>query len=169
VTVRVNGVALGPDSPLQSRGGRRRGFGPSEAEDQIQLLELLVGKTKRGEGRMPGAGMTTRFPELALIYAINPNKGGQQSKAARGIAKAMGALAGMPDLHLPVARSPYIGQYLELKRLGGRAAAEQLRIHELLRAEGHRVDICIGVQAGLDAVLSYLARPATFGPEYRPL
>jgi hypothetical protein len=163
----LNGVELGPNSPLRAR--RRRYIGPSEADDQKALLELLVGPVKKGEPRTQGAGMTTRFPELALLYAINPNKGGQNSRAARGIAKAMGILSAMPDLHLPVARSPYIGLYVEMKRLGGRATVEQLALHEQLRAEGHRVDVCGGVQEGLNAFLNYLARPATFGPEYRPL
>ncbi len=159
--MKANGVELGPNSPLRSASGSRRRFGPSEADDQMQLLELLVGPAKPGQPRTPGAGMTTRFPELALIYAINPNKGGQNQKAARGIAKAMGQLASMPDLHLPVARSPFIGLYVELKALGGKATAEQLDVHQALRTAGHRVATCAGVQAALDSILGYLNLPAS--------
>jgi hypothetical protein len=154
--VKVNGVELGPDSPLLTNGGARRYVGPSEADSQIALLELLVGPARAGGGRAPGAGMTTRFPELALIYAINPNKGGQHQRAARGIAKAMGQLAGMPDLHLPVARGRYIGLYLELKAPRGRHSDEQLRMARALLAQGHCVAECVGVHVAASFIIDYL-------------
>jgi len=159
VSPRVNGVALGAKSPLLTPAGARRLLHRSEADDQKALMELLVGPAIAGERRRPGLGLTWKHPELSLVYAINPNKGGQSSKAARGMAKAMGQLADMPDLHLPVMRGPFIGLYIELKREGGRSTPEQRALHAELRAQGHCVIECHGVEEGLTTVLGYLALP----------
>jgi hypothetical protein len=153
------GIALGPKSPLLTASGAKRRLQPSEADVQVALLELLVGPAKAGERRIPGAGMTHRFPELALIYAINPNKGGQRQVAARGLAKAMGQLRDMPDLHLPVQRGQYIGLYLELKRPGRCATKEQRTLHAELRREGQLVHECTDVSGAVAEIVAYLRLP----------
>ena len=53
------------------------------------------------------------YPELALLYHI-PNGGKRDAKTAT-ILKRQGVKAGVPDLHLPVARGGYHGLYIELK------------------------------------------------------
>jgi hypothetical protein len=165
---RHNGVALGPSSPLLTRAGALRRLQPSEADHQKQLMELLVGPALPGERRIAGAGMTGRFPELALIYAINPNKGGQNQTAARGMAKAMGQLQDMPDFHLPVMRGPFIGLYVELKVPGRYGTKAQRAIADALRAEGHCVLELQGVQEALNAIIGYLTLPLN-RPSVRPI
>lgn len=161
----LNGIELGPGSPMLTNGGARRRLQRSESDDQIALLELLVGPARKGARRRAGAGMTTRFPELALVYAINPNKGGQNQKAARGIAKAMGQLQDMPDLHLPIARGPFIGLYVELKVRGRYGSEEQRACAEALRSQGHCVIECQGTQEGSDVFIGYLSLRSS-SPEF---
>lgn len=156
------GVALGPESPLLTRSGVLRRLQASEADLQVALLEVLVGPAKKGERRTPGAGMTGRFPELGLIYAINPNKGGQRQVAARGIAKAMGQLQDMPDLHLPVARGGYAGMYIEMKRPGSYGTKAQRELHDRLRDQAHLVVEFRDVQEAVDSIVRYLRMSRCF-------
>lgn len=156
--VRLNGVTLGPDSPL--RAGVRQAKTPmttytmTEFSVQAGLVELLVGEIGKGD-RVPGAGLTGRFPCLLLLYAV-PNGASASSAAAAGRRKGEGQLRGMPDLCLPVARSYYHALYLETKRAGGKARARQREVHAMLRAEGNCVLVFDSVQTGLDLVLAYL-------------
>jgi hypothetical protein len=163
----IQGIALGPDSPLLTKSQVLRRLGPSEADIQIQLMELLVGRARRGHDRVPGEGMTFRYPELLLLVANNPNKGGR-TKAAAGIAKAMGLCPNFPDLHLPVMRGPFVGLWVELKRPGERSTRDQQLMAETLRAEGHAVVECHSVQEGLDAIVGYLNLPKN-RPSVRPI
>lgn len=54
-----------------------------------------------------------RYPELELLYHI-PNGGKRDARTAANL-KRQGVKAGVPDLHLPVARGGYNGLYIELK------------------------------------------------------
>lgn len=167
--VLVNGVRVGPASPLLTAAGAKRRLAPGEADDQKALMELLLGKFwHKGGSRRPGLGMTEKYPELLLLYAINPNKGGQGSKAARGMAKAMGLLPDIMDLCLPVMRGPFLTLYVELKRAGNYGSPSQRALAETLRAEGHCVIECQGVEESSAVILGYLALPKN-RPSVRPL
>lgn len=165
-TPTVNGITLGPGSPLLS-GHRarvvttvttsRRALVSREFPVQAGLLELLLGPLRKGD-RVPGNGMTGRFPELLTIYAI-PNGAAARSKAAAGRRKAEGQLRGMPDLCLPCARGAYHALYLETKRPGGKAREQQEVIHQRLREQGNCVLVYDDVQLGLDLVVMYLTLP----------
>ena len=93
-------------------------------------------------------------PELDLLYAI-PN-GGYRGKAEAGKLKAEGVKAGMPDIHLPVARGNFIGLFIEMKSKTGRAEKHQKKMHEKLRARCHRVEVCHGFEAAKAVMLEYL-------------
>lgn len=147
--VTVNGVKLGPGSPLASQ----RTYTAPEFSVQAGLVELLVGPIGTGD-RMPGAGLTGRIPSLILLYAI-PNGASASSKTEGAKRKREGQLRGMPDLCWPVARGVYHALYLETKRKDAKARARQREVHELLRAEGNAVIVFDSVQAGLDIVLAY--------------
>lgn len=61
--------------------------------------------------------MERQYPELALLYA---NMNGATPTAIMGHRmNAAGRKRGVPDLCLPVARGPWHGCYLELKRRDG--------------------------------------------------
>lgn len=109
------------------------------------------------------ASLEPRHPELALLYAI-PNaggyKGGYRSNVALVVqSKRMGVRSGVPDLHLPVARSGYHGLWLELKRqLGGKVSPEQTWWLEALRKQGHYAEVCRGAAEAITILTDYLTR-----------
>lgn len=99
--------------------------------------------------------MTDRHPELSLLYAI-PN-GSYKGPAAANRFKTTGLRAGVPDLHLPVARGGYHGLWLELKRQhGGIVSDVQTWWHDRLRDEGHRVAVCRGAEPAIRLLMDYL-------------
>lgn len=83
--------------------------------------------------------LVRQFPCLALLHHT-PNGGLRDEKVAVKL-RSMGALRGIPDLHLPVARSGYIGLWIELKTEKGSPSPEQLAVHELLKRENNYVCI----------------------------
>jgi len=105
---------------------------------------------------------TPRYPDLAWLAAI-PN-GGHRHKATAGRMKAEGVKAGYPDLLLDVARGGYFGLRIELKRrrkADSRTSPRQSQWHDRLRAEGYRVEVCLGWEVARDVILAYLALPQT--------
>jgi len=103
------------------------------------------------------AGQAPRIPELGLLYAI-PNGGARDVRVAVQL-KAEGVQAGIPDLHLPVARGGWHSLYLELKRTrGGRVEPEQAAWHAALLAQGNDVRVCRGWVEAATVLLIYLGR-----------
>lgn len=93
-------------------------------------------------------------PVARLMYAI-PN-GGARSKVTAAILKAEGVLAGVPDLHLPVARGGAHSLYIEMKAGKGRLEAHQAQIIDLLVAEGHVVVVAWAWDRAAEWVEAYL-------------
>lgn len=75
-------------------------------------------------------------PPEGPLYCFADN-GTKKSKAAGGIAKAMGLRAGWPDL--PMALSGGGSAYFEFKSSVGELSKEQETVHSLLRQMGHTV------------------------------
>lgn len=95
-----------------------------------------------------------KYPELALLYAI-PN-GGHRSKATAGRLKAEGVKAGVPDLHLPIARGGFIGLWIEMKSPTGKPSDSQKAWAKRLTEEGHKVELCRSAQEALNVIVWYL-------------
>jgi len=100
-----------------------------------------------------------KYPELNLLYHV-PNGGKRDVRTAAQM-KEMGVLAGIPDYHLPVASFEggvikYIGLFIELKRVGGVLSAIQIDICDVLAKMGHKVCVCEGWEAAVNAVEEYL-------------
>ena len=64
-----------------------------------------------------------RYPVLALLFSV-PN-GGYRNAVTAKILQAEGVRAGVPDLILPVPRSPYCGLAIEMKSARGRLSDSQ--------------------------------------------
>ncbi|NRA27461.1 MAG: VRR-NUC domain-containing protein [Opitutales bacterium] len=96
----------------------------------------------------------TTIPQLALWYAI-PN-GGQRNKVVASKLKAEGAKAGVPDLHLPVARGGCHSLYVETKLPGNKPTYNQRTWHTYLRAEGNRVEMVTSLDQWIELNLDYL-------------
>lgn len=95
------------------------------------------------------------MPGLEMLYAI-PN-GGQRHIAVASKLRAEGAVAGVPDLCLPVPTRKYSALYIELKRrVGGRVSKVQQDWIDKLRAYGNRVEVCHGADEARAVILDYL-------------
>ena len=102
--------------------------------------------------------LARRFPDLSLLYAI-PNAGNRHINFAVK-QKKMGLQAGVPDLHLPIARHGYHSLYIEMKRIrGGQLSPDQKAWVKVLRYEGHRVEITKGWGEASAVIIDYLALP----------
>jgi hypothetical protein len=78
---------------------------------------------------------------MVLCYAI-PNGGYRTITTARAM-RAEGQKAGMPDLHIPIARHGYNSLYIEVKNgKAGRLSEHQKEMHERLRDYGNKVVVC---------------------------
>ncbi len=94
------------------------------------------------------------FPSR-VIYAI-PN-GGQRNAIVAAKLKAEGVLAGVPDLHIPIARGEYHSLYVEMKNgKKGVLSDKQKDTIEKLRSEGHKVVICRDFDEFEKEVMNYL-------------
>jgi hypothetical protein len=80
-----------------------------------------------------------------IIYAI-PN-GGQRNAIVAAKLKAEGVLAGIPDIHIPMARNGYHSLYIEMKNgRKGTISDKQKDMIEKLKAEGNKVVVCRSVE-----------------------
>ncbi len=96
-----------------------------------------------------------QHPELDLLYAI-PN-GANKSIATAMKFKREGLKAGVPDVHLPVARQGFHSLYVEMKRAkGGSLSPEQVEWHRRLGDAGHKVVVAKGFDEARLAIESYL-------------
>lgn len=94
------------------------------------------------------------YPELALLYHI-PNGGKRDAKTA-AILKRQGVKAGVPDLHLPVARGSYHGLYIELKVGDNTTTKKQKDWIRELNKQGYLAVVCYGWDEAAKQLLDYL-------------
>lgn len=95
-----------------------------------------------------------QYPQY-LIYAI-PN-GGQRNAVVAAKLKAEGVTAGIPDLHIPVARHGYHSLYIEMKNgKAGRLSEHQKECISRLQASGHKVAVCRTFEEFQQEIAEYL-------------
>lgn len=97
---------------------------------------------------------TAKYPDVDLLYHI-PNGGYRNGREAARF-RQMGVKAGMPDLHLPVAKGMYHSLYIELKRTkGGRVSEAQARMIKKLQKAGNCVCVCYGAEDAIRTIQAY--------------
>jgi hypothetical protein len=103
-------------------------------------------------------GHVAQYPALDTLYAV-PN-GGRRSPATARYMKDEGLQAGVPDLHLPVARvvdgKLYHSLYIELKVGNNRPSPVQRAWHARLAREGHLVLVIYHWETARDTLVAYL-------------
>lgn len=112
--------------------------------------------------------MESRWPELELLHAVQ-NWAGVKGPREGARRKAEGVCAGVPDLHLPVARSGYHSLYVEMKtvrliprktmpprRKKTKPTVEQLRWIDALRKAGNAVEVCHSAEEAQGVIEAYL-------------
>ena len=101
-----------------------------------------------------------RWPELHLLHHI-PN-GGSRNKREAARLKRMGVLAGVADLHLPVARGGYHGLYIELKYGDGKLRQTQKDFLKLAAAEGVYCCVCYTADDAIEIITEYMKRDVKY-------
>lgn len=108
-----------------------------------------------------------RYPELRLLYHI-PN-GGRRDKSTAITLKRQGVKAGVPDLHLPVARGGYHGLYIELKKedKSNRPTEKQKEWLIELQQQGYYAVVAYGWEQAVQELVTYLelVTPDIYGIE----
>ena len=95
-----------------------------------------------------------KWPELELLYHI-PN-GGSRNKIEAAHLKQQGVKAGVPDLHLPVARGKFHGLYIEMKYGKNKTTEKQDEWIKALRNQGHAVEVCYGWESAVEVITKYM-------------
>ena len=98
--------------------------------------------------------MMGKYPELDLLYHI-PN-GGLRNKQVASKLKSEGVKAGIPDLHLPVARCGYNSLYVEMKDTKGKLTDSQKEMIPKLQVQGNLVVICYSFEQAQEVLENYL-------------
>ena len=90
-----------------------------------------------------------------LVFAI-PN-GSNKSKVAQGRFKAEGLRAGIPDLMIPIARKPYNGLFIEMKRRAKSSTSKaQKEWIIVLKQQGYSAEIAKGCDEAIRITEEYL-------------
>ena len=159
----LNGVALGPNSPMRGAGKPRK-----QREDREHPIQSEVIVWADDPATLPA------YPELKALFAI-PNasgSGGKRTKLHRQLEgarrQAEGMRAGMPDLCLPVARvivsptgraSVSGALYVEMKDESGTVRQSQRERIAMLRAAGNRVEVAMSADSAKAIIAQYLGLP----------
>lgn len=147
-----SGISRGRARSPRGRRRRRRGAPSSVAGSEHHEQALVV------------AHLRAFHPEV-LAYAV-PN-GARRTRWERAQAKAEGMEPGVPDLVVDEARGGYFGLRIEMKRpaspgrRAGRESAAQKRVRLRLEDAGYRAVVCVGADAALRELETYLALPPT--------
>lgn len=96
------------------------------------------------------------IPELRWLFAI-PNGGKRNIREAARF-KRQGVKAGVADVYLPVAKPPYHGLFIELKRTQGRAtlSKKQQEFIADMELQGYRAAVCYGFVEAKETIEEYL-------------
>ena len=95
-----------------------------------------------------------KWPQLQLLHHI-PNGGNRDTIEAAKL-KRLGVLAGVPDLHLPVARAGYCSLYIEMKAKGGKLSKAQKDFLEAAAAERNCCAVCYSAEDAIDVINRYM-------------
>jgi hypothetical protein len=75
--------------------------------------------------------------------------------------EAEGVKAGVPDIHLPVARGGFHGLYIEMKFGKGKLTGAQEDYILFLKQRGYAVAVCYGYEDAVEVIQWYASEPPT--------
>ena len=123
---------------------------PTEHEEQVHVISWC-----RGRAAITG--------DRRLLLVHGDSSGVRVPIGCAMKMKRAGAVKGWPDLFLPVPCESQPGQYyccglfIELKRRrGGVVSSDQQAVHDLLREQGYRVEVCRGAEEAIRVISDYL-------------
>jgi hypothetical protein len=118
----------------------------------MKLEELKIKQSEHDIQKVCVEWFRLKYPKY-LIYAI-PN-GGERNKIVAAKLKAEGVLAGVPDLHIPVAKQGFHGLYIEMKAGRNKPTDNQITIMEKFTNEGFRCELCWSLDEFMRIVDNY--------------
>lgn len=136
------------DVPKKARVPSRARKSEAEGEEQAELIQQF----------------RALFPVVGHLLVHVPNGGFRKNAFEGWRLKQQGVRAGVSDLLLPVARGGYFGLWIEFKAAPPSDAAvsdSQKEWVGLMREQGYRAEICLGVAAALEVLTDYLKQPET--------
>lgn len=104
------------------------------------------------------------YPDLKDLLIHIPNGGSRKNAFEGWRLKRQGVRAGVSDLFLPVARGGFIGLWIEFKAtppFDAAIAPSQEEWIQLMRQQGYRAEVCLGIDAALEVIAGYVNRPPT--------
>ncbi len=134
--------------PAEAKKPRKGGKREAEGEEQAELVALF----------------RELYPDIGLLLVHIPNGGSRRNAFEGWRLKQQGVRAGVSDLLLPVARGGFFGLWIEFKAAPPNDAAvtdAQKDWVDLMREQGYRAEICLGVAAALAVLTDYLSMPPT--------
>lgn len=134
--------------PVEAKKPRKGGKREAEGEEQAELV----------------ARFRELYPAIGLLLVHIPNGGSRRNAFEGWRLKQQGVRAGVSDLLLPVARGGFFGLWIEFKAAPPNDAAvtdAQKEWVGLMREQGYRAEICLGVAAALAVLADYLSMPPT--------
>lgn len=134
--------------PAEAKKPRKGGKREAEGEEQAELV----------------ARFRELYPDIGLLLVHIPNGGSRRNAFEGWRLKQQGVRAGVSDLLLPVARGGFFGLWIEFKAAPPNDAAvtdAQKEWVDLMREQGYRAEICLGVAAALAVLTDYLSMPPT--------
>lgn len=140
-------VHIKPSCPTQRKKTEKKM--DYEHQEQVALMQWVYLMINSG-----------RYPELDLLFAI-PNLGSRSAVEGKK-KKAEGRKKGVPDLCLPVARSPWHALYIELKAVypdgtKNSTSPEQKEWIRKLAAAGNYVAVAWGWEQAKEYIEAYLS------------
>lgn len=84
-----------------------------------------------------------------------PNEAKRNPRTASHL-KALGMVAGVPDLCIPVARGVYHGLYIEMKAGRNKPTESQMRWLSLLQEQGYAATVCLGADEAIATIGEYM-------------
>jgi hypothetical protein len=125
---------------------------PTEHEEQVHVISWCRGRAAiTGDRRLELVHGDSSGVRVPIGCAVKM--------------KRAGAVKGWPDIFVAVPcidwtgveQVEYHGLFIELKRQrGGVVSQEQKAIHELLRDQGYRVEVCSGAEEAIRVISDYL-------------
>lgn len=88
------------------------------------------------------------YPGVLIYHTPN---GGHRHIATAMKMKALGTVAGIPDLFIPEYRL-----WVEMKRVKGKLSPEQIAMNEYLERVGYKVIVAYGHEDGINKLFTYL-------------
>lgn len=94
-------------------------------------------------------------PDLKLMFHVT-NEGRRTVQHTQSLLR-QGMKPGVPDIFLPIAKGPYHGMFIEMKRrIGGRQTPEQKEWQRALLEEGYCAVVCKGCDEAIEIIDWYM-------------